>query len=189
MSSTARGGVRSVSDFYQTPNYIVNNIIEHLNVSTDIFTGYKEILDPCAGGSPENPMAYVKVLREYGFNPDSLDIRKDSLAEIKGNFLEFTPEKEYDIIISNPPFALAQEFIEKSLDIVKDGGYVIMLLRLNFFESVKRKAFFDKQMPKYSLVHHKRISFTPDGKTDSICYQHCIWQKGYFPSYTKLKVI
>ncbi len=64
-----------------------------------------------------------------------------------------------------------------------------MLLRLNFFESKKRKEFFDKHMPEYSIVHHKRISFTPDGKTDSICYQHCIWRKNYNPEYAKLKVI
>ena len=190
MSSTARGGERNISDYYQTPEYVIQEMFDELNYGTDIFAGDKAILDPCAGGSKDNPMAYVELLKQYGFRPYSIDIREDSLAEIKDDFLKVDFKGfEWDIIITNPPFALAMEFIEKSLVSVKKGGYVIMLLRLNFFESQKRKEFFDKHMPIYTLVHHKRISFTPDGKTDSIAYAHFIWQKGNNLEYTKLKVI
>ena len=32
-------------------------------------------------------------------------------------------------------------------------------------------------MPKYIFVHHQRMSFTEDKKTDSIEYAHFVWQK------------
>jgi 16S rRNA G1207 methylase RsmC len=41
----------------------------------------------------------------------------------------------FDMIITNPPFAIAQGIIEKSLEFCKGGGYVIMLLRLNYIGS------------------------------------------------------
>lgn len=63
-------------------------------------------------------------------NVNSIDIRDDSLAETKGDYLKmnvksFSPQ----IIITNPPFNLAVPIIEKALDDVAEDGYVIMLLR------------------------------------------------------------
>ena len=64
-----------------------------------------------------------------------------------------------------------------------------MLLRLNYFGGKVRKELWEKQMPKYCFVHHKRISFTDDRKTDSIEYAHFVWQKGHNEQFTQLKVI
>lgn len=118
----------------------------------------------------------------------TIDIREDSLAEIKGDYLE-QPPGDFDLIITNPPFALASEIIEKALSDVKEGGWVVMLLRLNFLEGKKRKMFWDKYMPKYVFVHHRRMSFTKDGKTDSVAYAHYCWQKGNYPEFAQIKVI
>lgn len=82
-----------------------------------------------------------------------------------------------------------KQIIEKALEDVNDNGYVVMLLRLNFFGSNQRKPFWDKQLPVWAYVHHRRFSFTDDGKTDSIEYMHAVWQKGNCPSFTMLKVI
>lgn len=72
---------------------------------------------------------------------------------------------------------------------VKAGGYVVMLLRLNFFGSSQRLDFWQKQLPIWAYVHHRRFSFTDDGKTDSIEYMHAVWQKDTAPDFTMLKVI
>lgn len=110
------------------------------------------------------------------------------------------------MIITNPPFAIAMNVIQKALRDVKMGGYVIMLLRLNFVGSDERFAFFKDNMPEYIFVHHKRICFCEQhdkdgyllfgkngqpkrGSTDSIEYAHMIWRKGYNPETAKLKVI
>lgn len=101
------------------------------------------------------------------------------------------PKGDFTTIITNPPFNIAEDIIKKALNDVKEGGYVIMLLRLNFFGGKQRlqKFWNEVGLPKYSFVHHRRMSFTSDGKTDSIEYQHAVWKKGYKPEFTQLKVI
>ena len=66
---------------------------------------------------------------------------------------------------------------------------VIMLLRLNFFGSKDRKEFLQQNMPKYCYVHSRRMSFTDDGKTESIEYMHAVWINGEQPTQTLLQVI
>lgn len=203
MSSTHRGYDRHVTDYYVTPkdairvffgNWLDDLMGEFhddvLSVGTD--PNKAKWLDPCAGGDEKHDMSYATVIKEE-FDPevlDTIDLRKDSRAEIKENYLWWQKgANEYDVIITNPPFFLAREVIEKALSDVKENGYVVMLLRLNFFGSNERLSFWQKQLPVWAYVHHRRFSFTDDGKTDSIEYMHAVWQKGYSPAFTMLKVI
>jgi len=190
MSSTNRSNARDthISDYYVTPiDKIINFIDAFVEVEED-FDG--KILDPCSGGDENHPMSYPEALKRCGYtNIDTIDIREDSLANIKGNYLEMDCKDKYNIIITNPPFNLAREIIEKALDDVQEDGFVIMLVRLNFFGGKLRRDMWENQMPKYSFVYNKRLSFTDDNKTDSIEYQHLIWQKGHYPDFTQLRVI
>lgn len=150
-------------------------------------------LDPAAGGEEKFPMSYPVAINNYYRVPvnhiKTIDIRQDSLAEVKDNYLTIKLNYQPYVIITNPPFNLALEFINKALINVRTGGYVIMLLRLNFLESKIRKDFFNQYMPQWIFVHHKRISFTENKGTDSVAYAHFVWQKGYYPEFAKLKVI
>ena len=169
MSSTNRSDARSnhVADYYVTPVDKVIDFIDAFVETEEDFEG--KILDPCAGGDEKHPMSYPEALKQCGYlDVDTLDIREDSLADIKSDYLTYDCKDRYSIIITNPPFNLARPIIEKALDDVKEGGYVIMLLRLNFFGSKTRRDMWENQMPKYSFVHSKRLSFTDNGKTDSI---------------------
>lgn len=160
-----------------------------------------EVKAPVVFHIPPTEPSYPKALRQvFGNCPtiDTMDIREDSPAQHHGDFLklqtEFDPHPDYnlqtpDIIITNPPFDKALQVIRHSLRIVRPEGWVIMLLRLNFFGSAKRKAFFDKTMPIWTFVHHERMGFTPDGGTDSIEYMHAIWQRDNYPTTSQLKVI
>jgi hypothetical protein len=180
MSSTNRGSSRDshISDYYITP---VDIIKDFLNKFIEIEGKYvfKTILDPCAGGDDSHPMSYPAALEAFGIkgNIDTVDIRQDSLAQLKTDYLQLSVLPEtYNMIITNPPFNHALEIIEKSLRDVSQDGYVIMLLRLNFLGSKKRKPFWDTNPPKYVFVHSKRISFFGN-TTDSIEYAHFVWQK------------
>lgn len=207
MSSTNRGYDRHATDYYVTPKDAVLDFFgvwlddlmgefwdDQLSVGTN--PEKAKWLDPCAGGDTKtligHLMTYPTVIREE-FDPeilDTIDIREDSKAEIKHDYLSWDKgENKYDVIITNPPFYLAQEIIEKALKDVVDGGYVVMLLRLNFFGSNQRFPFWEKQLPVWCYVHHRRFSFTDDGKTDSIEYMHAVWQKNNSPAFTMLKVI
>ena len=197
MSSTNRSKHRDghISDYYVTPQdqikIFLNEFIkdEKLNL-TDM-----QIIDPASGGDNKHKQSYPFVLiNDFDLNKEhilTIDVRDDSLADIKDDCLsmDMSIYQPPNIIITNPPFSHAIRFIEKALENVCDNGYVIMLLRLNFLGSVSRFDFFKKYMPKYIYVHHKRISFTDDKRTDSIEYAHFVWHKNNYPKFAQLKVI
>lgn len=201
MSSTNRGYDRHKADYYITPQNVIRDFLNaflfDLSQEKDCLTLIEKPnkikwFDPCAGGDTENEMSYPFVINEI-FKPeclDTMDIRQDSRASEISNYLQTDiKHKKYQVIITNPPFYLAKEIIEKALDDVDEGGVVIMLLRLNFFGSKERKKFLQENMPMFAYVHSKRIGFTNDGKTDSIEYMHAVWQKGNKPLFTKLRII
>lgn len=188
--------MRNKNDYYATPQWAIDfafsdllklsetepilNILKNKNIA---------ILDPCAGGDEENPMAYPYYLKSKNYiNIETLDIREDSLAQIKTDFLNWNDERKFDLIITNPPYLLAQEFIEKSLNFLNEDGVLILLLRLNFFGSQKRKEWLINHLPTYCLVHSKRIPFTSKG-TDSTEYAHFVWHKSIKPKFCKTKII
>ena len=192
MSSTNRGYDRHKSDYYVTPKKDVDLFLNEFSEKENKLMTHYHYLDPCCGGDTENGATYTELLKEKYPNAKvlGLDIREDSKADIVTNFLEYNKpsNEECHIIISNPPFYLAEDFIKKSLELVDYGGYVIMLLRLNFFGSKKRKKIFENNMPLSCYIHHKRISFM-NGATDSIEYAHFVWQKGTNNDYCKTYVI
>lgn len=203
MSSTKRSNSREfhISDFYITPQEPIRQFLEKFSNIETLKQDIK-ILDPCAGGNEKYDMPYFKVLESLGFNNiRTADIRQNSQARFKLDFLNDVLDFEYfDLTISNPPFNLAIEFINKALNNTKNNGFVVMLLRLNFFGSQSRQKFFAENMPKYCFVHSKRISFFPEdfeldgkvykkGSTDSIEYAHFVWQKNYKQDYCKTYVI
>ena len=196
MSSTNRGYDRHKSDYYVTPQKDIEDFMNHFQKvvlkKDDSDMQKLDWLDPCCGGDSENGASYLDVIKRF-YNPSKIcgiDIRTDSKADVVMNYLDCEKENmsNHDIIISNPPFYLAEDFIKKSLQLVNEDGYVIMLLRLNFFGSKKRKEIFENNMPEYCFVHHKRISFM-NGATDSIEYAHFIWRKGVNNDYCKTYVI
>ena len=199
MSSTNRGYERHKTDFYVTPQPAIKIFLDHFRFDVNsefhdstLILNNAKWFDPCAGGDAKHEMSYPEVIRKE-FNPivlHTMDIREDSKAKYKEDYLLSKDIKgKYDIIITNPPFFIAKEVILKALDDVCEGGYVIMLLRLNFFGSNSRFIFFQQQLPIWSYVHHRRFSFTEDSKTDSIEYMHAVWQKDVSPEFTMLKVI
>ncbi|MCG8540430.1 MAG: hypothetical protein MJA82_10885 [Clostridia bacterium] len=199
MSSTNRSEARKThkSDYYVTPVREIENFLNELQKEENQIL-IKNFLDPCAGGLiGKDKMSYPEAIKNavydrYGGKPrvETIDIRLDSLANIKGNYLKMDCKDKYDVIITNPPFNISLDIIKKALNDVKDNGYVIMLLRLNYFGSKSRKKFWEEYgLPKYTFVHHKRMSFTDDGKTDSIEYAHFVWEKGYRSNFTNLRVI
>lgn len=222
MSSTNRSNARKehIADYYVTPVKDIELFLREFDKRVKLDWSNIKITDPCAGGNREikdsggireisHPMSYQTAIHNVfgNCNVNNIDIRDDSLAETKGDYLKMDEKKSFtQVIITNPPFNLAVPIIEKALDDVVDDGYVIMLLRLNFFGSRERKSFFDKYMPEWCFVHHIRIGFTDKkdengyilfdkngqvkrGSTDSIEYMHAVWKKGLKPNYTKLVVM
>lgn len=185
MSSTNRGTQRNADDYYVTPHWLIEDFIAAFSENCRFRFDPEEyplVLDPSAGGCDKYPMSYPTVLEKHGFNVNSWDIREDSRAKDKGiDFLAVKPFAPYDMIITNPPFNKAQEFTEHALEMVFEGGLVIMLQRLNWLGSQKRKPMWQKLPLAAVYVHSKRPGFDPEkpSKTDSTEYAHFVFCKGH----------
>jgi len=145
---------RNEYDFYPTPNWC----FEKLPID---FSNYGSALEPCAGD-----YRIADFLVEKGLRTDTCEI------QLGDDFFDY--EGSVDLVFTNPPFSLAQEFIKKAL---KHADTVIMLLRLNFLGSQKRNKFWIENEPDALFILSKRPSFTGKG-TDSAEYAWFVWQKG-----------
>lgn len=186
MSSLNRGTVRNDDDYYITPHWLIEDFLAAFAENNMLVCSPDEsprVLDPSAGGCDKYEMSYPTVLEKHGFTVDSWDIRADSRASvINCDFLQVKSlKKPYDMIITNPPFNVAQEFTEHALEMVEYGGLVIMLQRLNWLGSQKRKPMWQKLPLAAVYVHSKRPGFDPEkpSKTDSTEYAHFVFCKGY----------
>jgi hypothetical protein len=188
MSATNRGSERQRDDYYYTPIQTIQDFwVKFCEVENKSITNFESILDPCAGGDIDRPCAYPEALRSFDpeqdnqtadFRFQTFDIREDSRATYKENYL-FWMLKEYPLIISNPPFSLFEQFVNKALSEVSKNGYVIFMLRLNAAGGQKRrKEFWDLHKPKSIYIHSKRPSFIKGG-SDSCEYAHFVWQKDF----------
>lgn len=192
MSSTNRGGDRHVSDYYITPQKPIIDMLEQLKQDIPFIAEPHralQILDPCAGGDPDNPlMAYPEAIKTSNLHAEieTMDIRPNSSARLIMDYLT-QPMDGYDIIITNPPFNEAEAILEKALK--EAGNYVILLLRLNFWGSIKRHKLLTENPPAYCYIHPRRMSFTPDGNTDSIEYAHFVWDTRNTPKHTITKLL
>jgi len=83
-----------------------------------------------------------------------------------------------DIIVTNPPYKFAREFILRSLALLNPGGVAGFLLKLDFLGSRGRVSFF-QDTPLYEVcVSGGRPSFTC-GTTDMHNYGYFLWKNGH----------
>ena len=165
MSSTnRRRGVRPKHDHYETPRHTLMSLIDHHNLKYPI-------LEPCAGyGSVAN------ILKSNG-EVTTNDIDLDMECDYNFDYLNWHPENEFKTILTNPPFNLAEQIIRKSIQDLKIGGEVIMLLRLDFLGTKKRHAFWKEYPAKKIYALSNRPRFLRSG--DSNEYGWYVWEKGW----------
>jgi len=138
VSSTNRGASRNENDLYPTPAAPIDALLSVLDIPAS--TVFHE---PCRG---------------TGAIYDRIRCDSKSYCEIgEGiDYLKYSVPYPYDLIITNPPFSLALEFLEKSL---READTVIYLLRLNFLASRKRRAFWRANRPSHVLALAERPCF------------------------------
>lgn len=167
------GQDRAEHDFYATPPEAVKYLLNVEKFDTDIWE--------CASG--QNHIA--DVLKEYGYNVRTSDIVKRTPTTEQMDFLSCEEKNWEGAIVSNPPFTLAKEFVEKSLSLVKNGQKVAMFLRLQFLDSLNRYELFKKCPPKRVHVFSRRVRCAKDGefthyKSGGVqSNAWFVWEKGY----------
>jgi len=172
---------RVENDFYATNPKAVTMLLDAIGEFENL-----DILEPCVGGGH-----IAKTIEDLnkGNKIDCIDLVDRGYPNTKvADFLTTPIDKLYDVVITNPPFSLAQEFIEKSISIVKPSGIVCMFLKIQFLEGVKRKKFFETYPPKYIYVFRQRMAtwsngdeLDPDGKrwATTMCHAWYIWEKDF----------
>lgn len=161
---------RATHDFYATPPKAVEMLLEKETFS-------KYILEPCCG------LGHIsKVLERHGHIVDSRDIENRGYGHGGMDFLKSNDTNLEVDVITNPPYSKAQEFVEKSMDVIAEGHKVAMFLKLTFLEGKNRRQMFEKYPPKVVYVSTSRLSCGKNGDEwmpSCICYAWFVWQKGF----------
>jgi hypothetical protein len=175
-----RRATRREMDHYVTPAWCVDAIAPHLPTGPafDPSAGEGAILDAlhahsgldrgAFGGLELHPdRARKAYVRGYSV------VQRDALDGARWQFTtSFAP-----LVVMNPPFSLAQEFVVEALrQTALRRGTVAALLRLAFLEGRKRAAFHAAN-PSDVYVLSRRPSFTGKG-TDATAYAWFVWGPG-----------
>lgn len=178
---------RVENDYYATPFNATEALLNALNECGEALSS-DTILEPSAGEGH-----IVKVLKDfYPYNEivaNDIAYRSSRLGiDVNGgiDFLNYEPHRKFDTIITNPPFALAQEFIEKALTLT--NRRVIMFAKIQLLEGDKRRKMFDNSPLKYVYVFSKRVNPLRNGEaTDengkpwasTMCFAWFVWDLEY----------
>lgn len=138
----------------------------------------KRILEPACG---EGHIS--KVLTAHGYEVTSRDLVARGFGET-ADFLALDNTEWEGDIVTNPPYRYAQEFAEKALRIVREGGKVAMFLKLTFLEGKGRRALFRAAPPARVWVSSSRLKCAINGDFESVggsatAYAWFVWEKGF----------
>lgn len=172
---------RVENDYYATNPKAVEMLLT--NYTFDAST----ILEPCVGeGHIANAINNFFTNKREITGIDLVD--RGYPNTIVADFLTYETDKKWEGIISNPPYSLAMEFIEKGMELLEDNGQMAMFLKIQFLEGVKRKEFFEKYPPKYIYVFRNRMATWNNGQpvdpktgkkwATTMCHAWFIWEKG-----------
>ena len=155
---------RESNDYYKTPKYAILALLER-----EHFDG--TIWEPaCGDGAISRFLPGIVI---------STDLYDRGYGEIGVDFLKEI--RNVNHIVTNPPYKLAQEFVEHALKCV--NGKIAMLLKLAFLEGQRRKPFFEKSPPRTVYVFSKRIDFgrgdKPGKGSGLLAYAWFIWEHRY----------
>lgn len=161
-------------DDFPTPPWATRALVEHVIGSPELLRT-KTCLEPaCGRGYMAKPLA------EYFGQVDSADAHHYGYAPVR-DFLTYPYEAQsHDWVITNPPFRLAEEFVERALVVAREG--VAILARTVFLESVGRyENIFSKVPPSKFAQFSERVPMVKgriDPKASTATgYAWFVWEK------------
>lgn len=145
--------MRETNDLYPTPLWALRRFLE---AAPACVHNARTALEPCAGDGRLTTLLPDKEWTEMDIAIDGTDFLQWS----KDN-----ADRQFDIVLTNPPYSLAMDFVAASL---RHSPNVFMLLRLGFLGSHSRCEFMRTFTPDLYVLPN-RPSFVR-GKTDRYDY-------------------
>lgn len=168
MSQRPSGYDRKENDNYETPAWVTEALLPHLRTITRVW-------EPAAGSGK-----IVETLKRNGLDVVSTDLIEG--ADFCKTYPLFTDDeldlKSVNAIITNPPYGLAQAFIEHAIKLMKpNNGLVAMLLRTDYDHAKTRQHLFSGcSIFAKKLVLTKRIVwFERPGAAPSFNHAWFMW--------------
>lgn len=199
MSSTNRHGLqRHENDFYETPAWAVDLVLDALGIGPD-FEGY--VIDCGAGtGSIANrvvevtPKADVRgIEKDPNLVAKALVTRAPTVAWEVADWLTWQADGVPDLIIANPPYGpksdrhLAEKFIRKAFAVSGKKTTICMLLRATYLIPKTRRLLRKEFGKPDRLELERRPSFNGSG-CDSCDYAWHVWSPKRSGKWTVLEL-
>lgn len=133
-----------------------------------------KILDPCAGNGnfpaylilkTDSENIYCNEINPIRFNNLQKYFEGTNIHLLNEDFLSFSNNDKYDLIIANPPFAkfttdgkraaknhtLSRDFLQKALQLTNDNGYLVFILPDNWMSYADRNTL-PQELTKYQIL-------------------------------------
>lgn len=168
---------RKPADLYPTPVNGTESLMPVIRVIAENWnTGGRpfRIWEPACGDG-----RIARVLEWHGFEVLGSDLRSypghgipdfDFLADHQAAY-GWNPGDDVDMIVTNPPFSHAEQFIRKALSITPN---VAMLLKATYWNAASRLPFFAEHRPKFVLPLTFRLAFLEKERGKSPLMD-CVW--------------
>lgn len=160
---------RKPADFYPTPYDVTESLMP---VIQTLLPNGGRIWEPCCGD-----LDMTRVLEWHGYEVTSTDLRdtgqgiggidflNDDMAEKFGWF------PDPDMIVMNPPFSLAADFIQRALSFTPN---VACLMKIDYWNALSRLPLWRANMPKLFLPLTWRPAFLAKERGNSPL-MNCAW--------------
>jgi hypothetical protein len=176
VASKAHALVDRKDDFYPTPIEAVRGFL-----SAERQYLPKRLWEPACGDG-----AIALPLRAAGYEVFATDLVERGCPD-SGSGLDFLMmphlvTKNFEGIVTNPPFKLARAFVDRALDL---APYVAMLLRVSFLEGTARRPWFKSGPLARVHISSRRLPMMHrhewDGpkSTSAIAFAWFVWSKGH----------
>jgi len=161
---------RKPADFYPTPADVTQALLDFIKPSKGL-----HFHEPACG---QGHMS--RVLKENGLEVTSSDLFDRGYGRTGVNFLsDETDPFDADFILTNPPFAVAEEFIRRCWEL--EVPFFAMLLKDTYWSTKKRKKLWRDCPPMLCMPLTWRPAFLKSerGNNPLMGVQWCYWERGF----------
>jgi hypothetical protein len=163
MSQRESGYERKERDLYETPEWVTEALLPHIRDVSNIW-------EPAAGsGKMARVLERIGTVQTSDITTTIFDPRGDDFLKIVN--------RPWAAIITNPPYALAQEFIQHALRLTKPNGLVAMLLRTDYDHAKTRQHLFGgcPQFAKKLVLTRRIVWFDGPNAAPSFNHAWYLW--------------